>query len=193
MLISPRLSKYLTKENFFLMLCTLLLLGVQAIIPINSIFTSSTSNTGNIVGSAFLDISMTPANPTLIYNVSNLVPGDTATRLVQIHNSGNVDFTYKISLSANPGTTPLWTYGDLSKTLQIEVKDNDSGTVYYSGPISGLATPTSDITLAAGQTQNLQFKITFPEEAGNEFQNHQETLTFTFSATQLPGSERPNN
>ncbi|EZP76789.1 hypothetical protein H839_09343 [Parageobacillus genomosp. 1] len=181
--------KYRTNGNLFFILCTVIILGAGTIISINSSFTDSVSNPGNIVRSALLDISTTPASPTLIYNVNNLVPGDTATRLVQIHNSGNVDFTYKISVTASPGNTLLWT--DTSKGLQIEIKDQDSGTVHYQGPISELV--TSDIPLAVGQSHNLQFKIMFPEEADNSFQNLQESLTFTFDATQLPGSERINN
>lgn len=175
--------------GIFFLFGMLIIVFSSAVAPINSSFTDSDSNTGNIIRSALLDISTTPASPTVLYNISNFLPGDTATRSIEIHNSGNVDLTYNISVTANPGNTILWT--DTDKGLQIEIKDQDSGTVHYEGPISMLS--VSDILLVAGQSHHLQFKLVFPEEADNSFQNLQESMTFRFDAMQLPGGERTNN
>lgn len=176
------------KERFVLIICLFMVLLSPLIMPIYASFTDSDSNDGNIISTATLEITTTPANPTLLFNVANFVPGDTATRAATVQNSGDVDFTYQIVNSSSPGNTLLWT--DTTNGLQLEIQDTDTLTVHYNGPLKDLT--TSNLSLSAGQSHNLQFKITFPTSADNSFQSLSETINFTFNATQVTGSERVN-
>ncbi|WP_127588266.1 TasA family protein [Paenibacillus koleovorans] len=161
-----------------------LLLGIARIGVTTAIFTDTTTNSNNILSSAKLDLATSPASQ--IYNITDLVPGDTVTRSVTVTNPGTVAFTYRVTGSSSTNTL-LWT--DTTDGFQLEIKEGAA--TYFSGPISLLnSNPAADLSLASGANTSLSFKISFPVSAGNTFQNLSETITFTFSATQLPGTAR---
>jgi len=61
-------------------------------------FTAVTTNPGNTFQSAVL--TMTTDNPASAFvNVSDLIPGDSASRTVTVENTGSVAFAYEISAS----------------------------------------------------------------------------------------------
>lgn len=150
----------------------------------NASFTATTVNPNNLLGTALLSLSNDKANDAELVNVSNLVPGDTATRTVTITNTGNAGFTYSGSVT-NLNTTVLWS--DTVKGLQVEAKRG--ATTLYSGALKNLAIPASS-TIAPSATDTLTFVFSLPATADNSFQGLTQTFTITYTATQLAGTAR---
>ncbi|MBI2324925.1 MAG: hypothetical protein HYU87_08195 [Chloroflexi bacterium] len=150
----------------------------------NASFTATTVNPNNLFATATLSLSNDKAADGSLVSLSNMVPGDTASRTVIITNTGNVGFTY--SGSAAPlSSTLLWT--DLTNGLQVTVKRGVN--VLYTGALKNLAIPASP-TIAPAATDTLTFVFSLPATADNSFQGLTQTFTITYTATQLAGTAR---
>ena len=147
-------------------------------------FTATTTNPGNQFGSATLTMSNDKSGAASLISLSNMVPGDTATRTVTVTNSGNVGFTYTGAISATASTL-LWT--DTTNGLQVTVLRG--ATSLYSGALKNLAIPASG-TIAASGFDTLTFNFSLPTSAGNTFQTLTQDFTITYTATQLGGAAR---
>ena len=147
-------------------------------------FTAMTTNPGNQFGSATLTMSNDKSGAASLISLSNMVPGDTASRTVTITNSGNVGFTYTGAISATASTL-LWT--DTTNGLQVTVLRG--ATSLYSGALKNLAIPASG-TIAASGFDTLTFNFSLPTSAGNTFQTLTQDFTITYTATQLGGAAR---
>lgn len=151
----------------------------------NALFTAQASQTGNSFSAATINVATSPA--TALFSVTNLVPGDTVVRTLQVTNSGTAGFTYNIKDSETGPSTLLFT--DTVKGLQLEIKKGS--TVYYTGPISSLnANSAPELAIAAGASDTLTFTVSLPTAADNAFQSLSEQIQFTFNASQLPGTSR---
>jgi hypothetical protein len=147
-------------------------------------FTATTVNPTNLLATATLSLSNDKSTDGSLVSLSNMVPGDTATRTVVLTNTGNVGFTY--TASATPlSATVLWT--DLTNGLQVSVKRGIN--VLYTGALKNLAIPASP-TLAPAATDTLTFDFSLPTAADNSFQGLTQTFTVTYTATQLAGAAR---
>ena len=142
-------------------------------------FTAVTTNPGNAFQTAVL--TMTTDSPASAFvTVGDLIPGDSATRIVTVSNSGSVPFTYTISASNSGGPASLlWTDG--VDGLQVEVS-GDAG-VLYSGALKNMS--ATGATVAAGGTEVLTYVISLPNSAGNAFQGLSQGFDITYDATQL--------
>jgi thiamine monophosphate kinase len=153
-------------------------------------FTATTANPGNQFVSATLTMSNDKPNAGDLVNLSNMVPGDTAQRVVHITNGGNVGFTYTAAASATANTL-LWS--DTTNGLQADVyRCNNCTTVgnrIYTGALKNTALPASG-TIAASGGEYLTFVFTLPTSAGNTFQGLTQDFTVTYIATQLAGAAR---
>ena len=147
-------------------------------------FTATTVNPNNLLATATLSLSNDKPNDGDLVSISNLVPGDTATRTVTITNTGTAAFTYMASI-ANLTNTVLWT--DAVKGLQVEAKRG--ATTLYSGALKNLAIGAST-TIAPAATDTLTFVFSLPTTADNSFQGLSQTFTITYAATQLAGTAR---
>ena len=148
-------------------------------------FTAVTDNPGNSFGSATLSASNDKLAAGTLVSLTNIVPGDTAARTVQIQNTGNVGFTYTAASSATANTL-LWS--DTTNGIQVNVKR--AGASIYNGPLKNL-TFTSGGTIAAGANDNLTMDFSFPTAAGNGLQTQTgQDFTITYTATQLAGTTR---
>ena len=147
-------------------------------------FTATTTNPGNSFGSATLSASNDKSAAASLISLTNLVPGDTATRTVTITNSGNVGFTYTGAASA-VASTALWT--DTTNGLQVTVLRG--ATTLYSGALKNLALPASG-TIAPAGTDTLTLNFSFPVAAGSTLQTLTQDFTITYTATQLGGIAR---
>ena len=166
-------------------LAGMVLLGLTATADKTSAnFTATSTNPGNTFQSATLAMSNDKPNANDLVNITNLVPGDTANRAVTISNSGNTSFTYSASISASANTL-LWS--DTTNGLQVTVKRG--AVVVYTGALKNMSL-TSSGTIAAGGTDTLTYDFSFPNSAGNSFQNLSQDLTVTYTATQLAGAAR---
>jgi spore coat-associated protein N len=149
-----------------------------------AIFTDSQAVTGNAFATGTVDISTTPA--TALFNVSNMMPGDTRSQTIQVNNAGSGALRYAISTSVASGPT-------LAGQLQLDIYASATctGTPLYTGALSaaavGSATQgpnTGDRTLAGLANETLCFKATLPLSTGNSFKNTSTDVTFTFDAEQ---------
>jgi hypothetical protein len=147
-------------------------------------FTATTSNPSNTFATATISMSNDKPSANQLVNITNLVPGDTASRTVTITNSGNAGFTYTAAASATANTL-LWS--DTTNGLQVTVLRG--ATTIYTGALKNLALPASG-TIAAAGTDTLTFNFSFPSTAGNTFQSLTQDFTITYTATQLAGSAK---
>lgn len=175
------------KLNLFagMALAGMVLVGLTATADKTSAnFTATSTNPSNTFASATISMSNDKPNANDLVNVTNLVPGDTASRTVTITNSGNASFTYTASISATANTL-LWS--DTTNGLQVTVLRG--ATTLYSGPLSAMSLPAS-ATIAAAGTDTLTYNFSFPATAGNTFQGLTQDFTITYTATQLAGSAK---
>ncbi|WP_367018116.1 TasA family protein [Priestia koreensis] len=171
------------KRYMWLVGSVFLLLPLLFFHSTSALFTKQMNDPNNTFQTGTLDMAISPS---AVFNISNMVPGDFATKTVTVQNTGSVDFTYVVG-AINTGNTNLWT--DKTYGLQVEIKKGV--TTYYSGPVSDVsANPASPLSLSVGQNDVLTIKVTLPTLADNTFQTLTEVITFTFQATQLPGQDR---
>jgi hypothetical protein len=172
-------------------LSALVLIGLSSTAGLTTAtFTATTTNPGNTFATATLVISNNKPNAGDLINITNLVPGDTAQRVVQVTNGGNTGFTYAGAISATASTV-LWT--DTTLGLQASVyRCNNCTTpanVVYSGALKNLLIPASG-TIAAAGSDYLTFVFSLPTAADNTFQAKTQDFTVTYTATQLAGTAR---
>lgn len=138
----------------------------------------------------------------LTVGATNLVPGDTIQRQVQLSNSGNqalagisltttaspssaldTDTTNGLQLTVQScptawteaGTAPAYTYTCSGATT----------TVVASRPVIAANLPLAGLNaLRAGGSDNLLATLTFPTTAGNSFQGLSDTINFSFTGVQ---------
>jgi hypothetical protein len=172
-------------------LSALVLIGISSTaVSTTASFTATTTNPGNTFATATLTISNDKPNAGDLVNITNLVPGDTAQRVVHITNGGNTGFTYAGSVGATANTL-LWS--DTTNGLQATVyRCNNCTTpanIVYSGALKNLAIPASG-TIAAAGSDYLTYVFSLPTTAGNTFQTLTQDFTVTYTATQLAGTAR---
>lgn len=153
--------------------------------PTEASFNATTANPGNQFITATLSLSNDKSSAGALVNISNLVPGDTATRTVTITNTGNVGFTYSFAASQSNNTL-LWT--EATNGLQVTV--TRGGTTLYTGALKNLGTISVGATIAPAATDTIQYAFSLPTNAGNTFQSLSQDLTITYTATQLAGTAR---
>jgi hypothetical protein len=171
-------------------LSALVMIGVTSVGSTTATFTAATTNPANTFATATLVISNDKPNAGDLVNITNLVPGDTAQRVVHLTNGGNTGFTYAAAVSST-ATTLLWT--DTTNGLQASVYRCNNCTTpansVYSGALKNLAIPAS-ATVAAAGSDYLTFVFSLPTTAGNTFQALTQDFTVTYTATQLAGAAR---
>jgi camelysin-like metallo-endopeptidase len=172
-------------------LSALVLIGITSTAgSTTATFTATATNPGNTFATASLVISNDQPNAGDLVNINNLVPGDTAQRVVHITNGGNTGFTYAGVASATANSL-LWS--DTTFGLQASVfRCNNCTTpanLVYSGALKTLAVPASGTVAAAG-SDYLTFVFSLPTTAGNTFQALTQDFTVTYTATQLAGTAR---
>ena len=172
-------------------LSALVLIGISSTAAsTTATFTATTANPANTFATASLVISNDKPNAGDLINITNLVPGDTAQRVVHITNGGNTGFTYAGAVSATANTL-LWS--DTTNGLQASAYRCNSCTtpanLVYSGALKNLAIPASGTVAAAG-SDYLTFVFSLPSTAGNTFQSLTQDFTVTYTATQLAGTAR---
>jgi predicted ribosomally synthesized peptide with SipW-like signal peptide len=149
-------------------------------------FTDTDNGTGSFTaGTIILGI-----NPTTVYNVTNMFPGDVQNATVTLTNSGTGQLRYSMTTAVDTGPA-------LAGQLTAVVKSKGTscaafdGTTLYTGVLSGAAfgnpAVTGDVgdpTLNSGSNTDVCFRVTMPTGTGNTFQGATTTLTFTFDSEQ---------
>lgn len=111
--------------------------------------------------------------------MSNMKPGDEMNSEYTIINEGQEGFQYFVDFKFISGDVEL--YDILLMTLEKE------GVILYSGLMSEATGRIAVGTLAGGDESKIRMDVTFPWEAGNEYQGKATTVAFQFSASGEPG------
>jgi hypothetical protein len=110
--------------------------------------------------------------------MANMKPGDQMRSEYTIINEGDEKFDYDVDFKFKSGDADL--YEILQMTLEKE------GVIIYSGVMSEAAGRVTVGSLAGGGQEVITMDVTFPWEAGNEYQGKQTTVAFEFSASAKP-------
>lgn len=110
--------------------------------------------------------------------MNNMKPGDEMSSEYTIINDGTEGFDYFVDFKFISGDVEL--YNILQMTLEKE------GVIIYSGVMSEAAGRVTIGSLAGGEKSVIHMDVTFPWEAGNEYQGKATTVAFEFSASGEP-------
>jgi len=165
-------------------------------------FTSSTAAKTQNLSSGTVSLTLGTADR-LTVAASNLVPGDTIQRAVDLTNNGSAGTSSigSITVSTN-ATTSSKLDSDPSSGLQMTI-DNCTVAWTESGPpytytcggtqsvalastaVIGANVPLSNMSaVTAGNTDHLRVTLTFPATADNTFQGLSSVVDYTFTAEQ---------
>jgi hypothetical protein len=171
-------------------------------------FTDSTAPLNASVATGTLALALTPANDTasLSINATNLVPGDSLSRSVDLKNAGSSAHS-SISLVSSTATPNLLTT-DTTNGLQLGVQScsvtwtkNTDGTYSCTGGTKTTMLQTTaaiqtngvlpaPASLAPGGVDHLVITLSLPTTADNTFQKLSNSLSIAFNGTQANGTAR---
>jgi spore coat-associated protein N len=177
----------------------LLALGVMAAATLSTsaglmslaLFTDDEDVTGDFTT---LTVDLT-ASPTALFNVTDLMPGDTKTAALTITNSGTAELRYAMTSAST--TNDSFDLADVA-TLTIREKATGTCAADFTGTVlvnnhtfasAAIGDPaqgaqTGDRTLAASANDQLCVRVSLPLSTGNDYQGVSASLTFTFSGEQ---------
>ncbi len=165
-------------------------------------FTSSTAAQAQSLSSGTVSITLGAANR-LTVGASNLVPGDTIQRAVDINNNGSAGTSSvgAVTLTTTAPTSSLLD-SDATNGLQMAIDKcsvawTESGPPYTytcsgtttavlaSRAVIGASIALSNMSsVTAGNTDRLRVTLTLPAASGNALQGQSSTLNYVFTATQ---------
>ena len=170
-----------------------------AVVVSGALFTEDEAAGENIFTTGTVDISTSPA--TAVVALDDLVPGDSTTQVLDVHNAGTAQLRYSLKST----TTENVLAGQLDLTIWDEAVEADAGTT-CSGTVPGTVlygpgdlgsstgtnlvgnpsqgNQTGDRILAANIHDYLCFKVSLPIGTGDAFQGLTTTSTFDFHAEQ---------
>jgi spore coat-associated protein N len=173
-------------------------------------FTSSTSASQNVSsGTVTIALGATGASTNrLTVGASNIAPGDTIQRSVDLINSGSIDLS-GITLTTSATASSLldtdatnglqmvidrcsnaWTEGGVAPAYTYTCSGTTS-TVLASRAVVGSNLTLNNLTaLTNGVTDHLRVTLSFPSAAPNSFQNQSSTIQYTFTGTQRAGTNK---
>lgn len=105
-------------------------------------------------------------------NALNILPGEADTSYINIRNTGNSGLKLYMS-------TEIVDENDLLQILEISILNSDNEELYkgrYRG-VDGI-----EIPLFAGESETITVRTLLPETAGNEYQNRELNVRFSFTA-----------
>lgn len=151
-----------------------------------AIFTDSAASSGSFA-SGTIDIT---SSPTVVFTVSNMLPGDSNTQALTIANAGTAQFRYALTTVA---TNTLGSALQLTvKTLGTDCATFDGTSVLAATTLDGAVIGNSaqgpqagDRVLNAASNEVLCFRVSLPSGTGNALQGQASAVTFTFDAEQV--------
>ena len=173
-------------------------------------FTSSTSASQSVSsGTVTIALGATGASTNrLTVGASNIAPGDTIQRSVDLIDSGSIDLA-SLTLTTNATSSSLldtdatnglqmvidrcsnaWTEGGTAPAYTYTCSGATS-TVLASRAIIGTNLALSNLSaLTNGVTDHLRVTLSFPSAAPNSFQNQSSTVQYTFTGTRRAGTSK---
>lgn len=175
-------------------------------------FTDSTAPLNASVNTGTLSINLTPANDTaaLAMSATNMVPGDSLARSVDLVNDGTAAFSSLSLISTASASNVLST--DLTNGLKLGVEScsvtwtkttaaNGAAVYTCTGGTKTTKLPTAPAVQAngvlatpasvnAGGVDHLVVTLSLPADAGNNFQGLTNSVAVSFSGAQANGTAR---
>lgn len=169
-------------------------------------FTDSTTPMSTELATGILSINLTQPGIAVPASVSNLVPGDSVSRTINLVNDGTLPLSSVSVVSTAPTSSILTT--DQTNGLQLAIRScsaawtqggtqeaptySCSGTErsVMTGPAVGNAALSNPNSLTAGGVDHLVFTLSLPSTAGNEFQGKAAGLSLSFTGVQRAGTAR---
>lgn len=144
-------------------------------------FTSQATSTNNEFKAGTLTIDSPGTITADLAEINNIYPSWNKSKTVTVHNSGSLDFKYRISVQPLEGNILY----DGETPLQVKINDGSWTNINELGYVE-LG------TIAAGQDGQFDIAFQLPSEADNEYQGASATFTFVFDATQTtnPGYDQ---
>lgn len=166
-----------------------LVAAVAVAVGSSASFTASSANPSNTFAAGTLSI-LNSREGLAVLTASNMKPGDSATGLVDIENTGSLSGVFTLSRTGivdSDGANPM------SGMLDLVVKDCgdfSSGTptcdvgdpVKYTGTIAAMGS-TALGTFVASEKHRYQFVVTFNSGAGNAYQGDNSSVQFDWNAS----------
>lgn len=137
-----------------------------------------------------LNVSITSMPETMLFNDSNLKPGDIVTKSLIVRNDGNTNYYFFSSVEQTGGSLELFEF------LELRVLDSD-GLILYGGNLNGFE-GLDPRYLAVDSEEEITFEAHFPFGSGNKFQGEfaefqiifwAEASPVTIPEDSLPGEE----
>jgi LPXTG-motif cell wall-anchored protein len=116
-------------------------------------------------------IDLTTNPDKVLFDLSNVKPGDSVTRELIIKNNGTDDFNYLASNSFISGSNLFF------RKLDLKIEENS--TVLYDGKLSNF-TKLGPRSLKSNQNKKLKIYIQVPPNLGNEYQGLEMEFQFKF-------------
>ena len=150
-----------------------------------AIFTDTAASSGSFT-TGTVDLT---TNPSTLFTVTAMMPGDTGSATLTVGNNGTGQLRYAMSTAATNADGK-----SLRDQLTLTIKAGacpGAGAALYSGALSAAAIGSNaqganagDRTLNAGTSEQLCFAWSLPLATGNAYQGAATTATFTFDAEQ---------
>jgi hypothetical protein len=169
-------------------------------------FTDSTAPVNTTISSGTIKISAAQPAGAVAFNASGLVPGDSATRVLDVVNTGTSDFG-SVSLSSTVAAPSVLTT-DSVNGLQMTLKScavawtqggtaqaptytcsNGERTLATTRAVNNVAL-TNPYSTVAGKTDYIAVTVSLPASADNTFQGKTADLSLVFTATQRAAGAR---
>ena len=166
-------------------------------------FTDSTTPMNTTLATGTLSINLTSAGTAVPVSVSNMVPGDSMSRAVDLVNDGDLAMS-SISMSASTTSSNILTT-DTTNGLQLSVRScsvpwtEAAGPTYscsgterslMNGPVINSTSLSSPASLNPGGSDHLVFSVSLPTTAGNAFQGLSADLSLSFTGASRSGTAR---
>ncbi|WP_261133659.1 TasA family protein [Bacillus sp. Marseille-Q3570] len=144
---------------------------IYSLLVLTLVLFSPIGTTGADESSSVIDIATSPTN--ILFDFSNIKPGDVIERKISIQNNGNNDFTYNTKAEFKSGSELLYN--------QLNLQVNDSKGSLYKGKLSEFK-GFDPRNLAQKSQEDITFSVEFPWESGNEFQGLETEFIIEFYA-----------
>lgn len=172
-------------------------------------FTSTVDDTHSVTGgTVVIALGTHGAANRLNVDATDVAPGDTIERVVDLSNTGSLDLA-NVKLTTTATVSSLLDT-DATNGLQMQIDNCDqawteagSSPAYTytcggtsSAVLASQAVIGSDLTLnnltalTAGDTDHLLLTLTLPSSADNTFQSESSTIDYSFTATQRTATNR---
>ncbi|WP_181347544.1 LPXTG cell wall anchor domain-containing protein [Thalassobacillus sp. CUG 92003] len=147
------------------------LLSIYSAIILLFVVISPIGSTKAIETSPVIDLSTTPSER--VMDIKNFKPGDYAIRTLTVNNDGSEKVNYRMTALLKSGSEKFY------DQLQFQVRKDEK--LLYEGSL-GSFEGFEPRELPADDREDLQIRVDFPWESGNEFQGLATEVVFQFTA-----------